>query len=145
MLWFVNYCEIVLIGNINKEKEHKNITYLGNIVNTEELADLYSLADVFVNPSIQETFGKTTAEAISCGTPVVAFNSSATPEIIGEDGNCGILISINDVSFYADGIMQVIKKGKDFYIQQCRKRAKQLFNKEVNMTKYIDIFNQLSE
>ena len=48
--------------------------------NQEELVKLYSAADVFYNPSVEETFGLVTAEAIACGTPAVVMNSTACPE-----------------------------------------------------------------
>lgn len=49
------------------------IIYLGSIVDESVLAKWYSIADVFVAPSIQEAFGYTVCEALACGTPVVAF------------------------------------------------------------------------
>ncbi len=48
--------------------------------NQEELIRLYTAADVFYNPSIEETFGLVTAEALACGTPAVVMNSTACPE-----------------------------------------------------------------
>ena len=57
----------------------------------EELIKLYSAADVFFNPSIEETFGLVTAEAMACGTPALVMNSTACPELI-QDKGCGIVI-----------------------------------------------------
>ncbi len=49
-----------------------------------ELARLYRLATVFVFPSFQEGFGLPPLEAMACGTPVVAANSSSIPEVLGD-------------------------------------------------------------
>ncbi len=58
-------------------------------------ADYYNLADVFTFPSDLEGFGLVLAEAMSCGTPVVAFNTSAISEVV-EDGETGFLIQPGD-------------------------------------------------
>lgn len=49
------------------------IIYLDSITDEKELAKWYSVADVFVAPSVQEAFGYTVCEALACGTPVVTF------------------------------------------------------------------------
>ena len=49
------------------------VTLLGFISDERELAEIYNCADVFVTPSLQESFGYTACEAMACGTPVVAF------------------------------------------------------------------------
>ena len=59
--------------------------------NQEELVQIYTAADVFYNPSVEETFGLVTAEAIACGTPAVVMNSTACPEALGGYG----MITVN--------------------------------------------------
>ena len=51
-----------------------------------ELPALYQMADVFVLPSLIETFGHPLVEAMACGTPVIATNTTSTPEILGGAG-----------------------------------------------------------
>ena len=55
-------------------------------VAAEDLRAFYRMADVYVQPSFYETFGKTVAEAFFCGCPVIGANTSATPEIVGDAG-----------------------------------------------------------
>jgi glycosyltransferase involved in cell wall biosynthesis len=57
-----------------------------NFVSREELAALYTLCTVFVFPSLYEGFGLPIAEAMCCGAPVVAGNSSSLPEVVGDAG-----------------------------------------------------------
>ena len=66
---------------------------------------------VFINPSIQETFGKTTAESLASGTPVIAFNSCATPELLGDNNECGFLVNDNFASAYLDSLKELEQMG----------------------------------
>lgn len=72
----------------------ENIIGITKTWNQKELIDYYSIADVLFNPSIEETFGLVTAEAMSCETPAVVFNSTASPELI-MDENVGAILDIN--------------------------------------------------
>ena len=101
------------------------------------------MADVFVNPTIQETFGKTTAEAMSCGTPVVAFNGTATPELVGTDGSCGYLVDENRAGLYLEKILEIKMKTKEAYSSAARQRAERMFSKEKNIQMYFDIYESL--
>lgn len=71
-----------------------NVTGMERTSNQQELIKFYSAADVFYNPSIEETFGLVTAEAMACGTPAVVMNSTACPELIIND-DCGIVLDVN--------------------------------------------------
>lgn len=67
---------VVIFGNdekINLTNKKLEVRCLGRIEKEEEMAEIYSCADVFVAPSIQESFGYTVCEALSCEIPVVAF------------------------------------------------------------------------
>ena len=125
------------------EQKHAKIKYLGTIKDVDALSKLYAMADVFVNPTIQETFGKTTAEAMACGTPVVAYNGTATPELIGKDGSCGYLIDENDARLYCDKILQIKMKSKSTFSKATRSRAEKLFSKDKNIQMYLDIYERL--
>lgn len=86
-----NSYKIVLVGMTNKqknfiEKNHKNIICITNTKNVQELAEIYSAADVFVNPSREETFGMTTIEALSCGTVPIVYKDTACEEIVNKYG-----------------------------------------------------------
>lgn len=76
--------QIILIGLSRKQKEKlpKNIIGIERTENIEELANLYTSAKVLFNPSKEETFSMVTAEAMACGTPVIAYDNSAIIELI---------------------------------------------------------------
>jgi glycosyltransferase involved in cell wall biosynthesis len=65
-------------------------------VSDAELASLYSRAEVAVVPSLYEGFSLPAIEAMSCGVPVVATTGGALPEVIGESGKTGVLVTPDD-------------------------------------------------
>ena len=137
-------CHIVLVGDSSSIEDKKdNIIYLPRTSSIDKLAEMYAMSDVFVNPSIQETFGKTTAEALSCGTPVIAYNGTATPELVGTDGSCGYLINSLNPKDYADKIMCLKEIGSDAYTGRCRERALRMFDMEKNCKQYIRLFEDM--
>jgi glycosyltransferase involved in cell wall biosynthesis len=75
----------------------------------EELIRLYTAADVFYNPSIEETFGLVTAEALACGTPAVVMNSTACPEPLQ---GCGITLQTHDPEEAIDAIGKLLTQEK---------------------------------
>lgn len=84
--------QVLLVGLSPQQKEALPAEVLG-ITRTEsirELAELYTAADVFVNPSKEETQGLTTVEALACGTPVVTYDQTAVPETVDE--TCGLVV-----------------------------------------------------
>jgi glycosyltransferase involved in cell wall biosynthesis len=74
-------------------------------LNMQQLAQVYSAAAIFVFPSRYEGFGLPPLEAMSCGTPVVAANNSAIPEVVGD---AGILFETDDIAALAAGMERVL-------------------------------------
>lgn len=74
--------QIILVGLSKEqiEKLPKNIIGIERTNNVEELAELYTAADVFVNPTLEDNYPTTNLEAIACGTPVVTFDTGGSPE-----------------------------------------------------------------
>ncbi len=70
-----------------------------------DLASLYSGARAFVLPSPWEGFGLTALEAMACGTPVIAADRGALPEVVGE---AGVLVNALEIEPMADAICQVL-------------------------------------
>lgn len=86
-----NETVIILVGLSEKQKKKlpNNVIGIRRTENLEELANLYTAADVLYNPSKEETFSLVTIEAMACGTPVIAYDNSAIKELINkENGIC---------------------------------------------------------
>ncbi len=65
----------------------------------------YSLADVFVLPSLLEGFGLPLAEAMACGTPIVATTAGSIPEVVGD---AGLLVPAMNATALADALRTVL-------------------------------------
>ena len=88
---------IVLVGVSDRQikKLPKNIIGIKQTNDIEELARLYTAADVFVNLSKEETFGLTTLEAISCGTEAIVYKGTACEEVVKKYGGVAVPQNIN--------------------------------------------------
>ncbi len=135
--------QFVMIGKMPSNIDlPENIETVGVLNSTDDLANYYSMADVLLNPSIQETFGKTTAESISCGTPVIGYNVTATPELIGD--SCGIIVNeVGNLNEIQIAIEAVQKNGKELYREKCVNFAKSNFLKEDLINQYINLYEEM--
>lgn len=118
-----------------------NIISVPPVSSPNELAEFYSLGDVFLNFSIQETFGKVTAEALACGTPLIVNNATANPELCGN--GCGYVIDNNDHVQMIDAINAIRKNGKVAYSEKCRSFASENFDKNKGIDHYVALFAEL--
>ncbi|MBI3966896.1 MAG: glycosyltransferase family 4 protein [Chloroflexi bacterium] len=81
-----------------------HVRFLGH-VDEADLPALYSLADVFVYPSLYEGFGLPPLEAMACGTPVVCSRSSSLPEVVGD---AALLVTPTDIEELVDALRRVL-------------------------------------
>jgi len=118
------------------------VIHINHTHDTIELAEYYSMADICINATNYETFGKVTAEALCCGTPVIVYNNTASPELVEAD--CGEIVDENEG---IDGIIRAIQKirskGKVYYSGRCIASGKSRFSKEVGINKYIDLYKKI--
>jgi glycosyltransferase involved in cell wall biosynthesis len=77
-------------------------------VSDEELARLYGEAEVAIVPSLYEGFSLPAIEAMSCEVPVVATTGGALPEVVGTNGESGILVEPNNPEALVDAIRQLL-------------------------------------
>lgn len=133
--------KIVLVGNLPAVELPSNIISLPPTGSVDELAEYYSMADVFLNFSIQETFGKVAAEALSCGTPAVVNNATANPEI---PGPCGEIVDTHDFNSVVEAVKRIRANGKEYYSERCVQRAFDLFDKDKNIMQYVELFKELT-
>jgi len=80
---------------------------LTGYVDENELPLIYNAADLFVFPSFYEGFGLPVLEAMACGCPVIASNTSSLPEVVGD---AGILINPENFEEISDAIVKIIEK-----------------------------------
>jgi len=73
----------------------------------DDLARAVASMDVFFNPSVTETFGNVTLEAMAAGVPVVAARATGAVDLI-EEGRTGFLVEPRDIAGYADAIARIV-------------------------------------
>ena len=120
------------------------IRYLGRLNDDISLAITYSAADVMIVPSIQEAFGQTASESLSCGTPVVAFNATGLKDIVEHQQN-GYLAKPFEVEDLASGINWVLED-TERYNQLCiraRQKVEQQFTLELQAEKYLELYSDI--
>ena len=83
------------------------VTFTGRISH-EDLVRCYSAAEVAVVPSLYEGFGFPAAEAMSCGVPVISTTAGALPEVVGPDGEAGILVPPGNADALASAIRRLM-------------------------------------
>lgn len=136
--------KIILVGLNKKQKESlpANIIGIERTESVHELAELYSMADVFVNPTYSDNFPTTNIESLACGTPVITYKTGGSPEAVDE--KTGVVVEQGNINQLKESI-ELIAKNKGEYSENCRERAVNLYNKQDRFNDYIKLFNSLTE
>lgn len=131
---------IVLVGLTKKEmkKSPENIIPL-KYVERDKMAEIFSVADVFVNTTLEDTFPTVNLEALACGTPVITFNSGGSPEAIDE--NTGEIVEKRDMKAVYEAVKRICKNGD--MGEACIKRAKALYNSKDRFKDYFELYKRV--
>jgi len=133
---------IILVGLTQNQKNKlpKNIIGITRTNNIKELAEIYTTADVFLNPTLEDTFPTTNLESIACGTPVITFNTGGSPECISEE--TGRVIEKSDLNSLKERIEYLKTNIKMFNDDVLRKTAVSKYNKEDKYNEYISFYKK---
>lgn len=138
--------ELVAFGQNNfKEKVDLSfpVKFIGHINNDKFLNIIYSAADVFVNPSIQESFGQTASESLACATPVVAFRTSGLIDIV-DHLKTGYLAEPFNTKSLANGIKWILEdmeRNKNLS-RNCRQKALEKWDYSIVSSMYYEIYRK---
>lgn len=134
--------QIVLIGLSTQQIKTlpEGIKGIQRTENVQELAEWYSKASVFVNPTYIDNFPTTNIEALACGTPVVTYRTGGSPEAI--DDRTGGVVEKGDIKGLKDMILQWINK--EDVSPVCRKRAELNFDKNERYQDYLALYEKFS-
>ena len=136
--------KLIVVGTSKKQTDELKLHGIIPILrteNTKELAMLYSLADVFLNPTQAEALGLVNMEAIACGTPVVTYKSGGSPESVDE--HTGSVVPISDTEAMVREAVKIIRNGKSAYESACIKKARALFSQSDAFLKYVKLYEKL--
>lgn len=117
----------------------KGIHGITRTQNVQELVDLYSNANVLINPTYADNFPTVNLEALACGTPVITYKTGGSPEAI--DSKTGIVVNQGDVVALANAILYT--RANPFDGKECRKRAELYFDKDKCFEEYINLYETL--
>ncbi len=117
---------------------------VGRVSNDRLLSIVYSAADVFVIPSLQESFGQTVIEAMACGTPVVGFSAGGIPDMV-RSNTTGLLAPVGDVNALRSAIVALLKDEpkRRQMATNCRQVALNEYSLEVQARAYLNLYQQL--
>ncbi len=118
----------------------EKITVIPRTENIAELAKLYSIADVVLNLSYEESFGLTSVEGMACGTPSILYRATASPELITPE--CGVIVEAGDIDGVVKGVIDICNRGKEHYSEACVSHVLNNFNKDDLYCDYIDLYNR---
>lgn len=103
-----------------------------------ELVQIYSAADLFVNPTREDNFPTVNIEALACGTPVLTFDTGGSPEAVDE--TCGSVVECGDFAALESEIRR-IKAENPYSAEACVTRASH-FDMNERFTEYIKLYNR---
>lgn len=137
-----NIFQIVMVG-VEKEKIKQlpsNIIAVERTSSIDELAEIYSESDIFLNLTYEDNFPTVNMESLACGTPVITYRTGGSPESLDE--TCSLIVEQHDI----DGLISAINKmvSKPFEENACRQRA-ELFSLEKCYGQYVDLLFEIYE
>ena len=132
--------QIVLVGLNKRQLKNlpKNIIGISRTENIEQLAELYTTADIFFNPTYEENFPTTNLESIACGTPIITYKTGGSVESV--DKEWGFIVEQGDV----DSVLKIVKdlKGKPKKSEQCLQASKK-YDKRLKFQEYVELYEKL--
>ncbi len=121
------------------------VQHLGSLSDENHIAVVYSLADLFVIPSLEDNLPNTIAEAMACGTPAVGFAIGGIPEMI-EHQSTGYLAKPFDVTDLAQGmawVLDTLRRDQDIR-QRCRQNVERNYDQKQQTAEYLALFEELT-
>ena len=137
-----NY-RIILVGTDNRVDAMlpANVISIHRTQNQKKLAEIYTAADVFVNPTREENYPTVNMESLACGTPVVTFKTGGSPEILDE--SCGSIVPRDDIDAMEIEVLRICNE-KLFSKQSCLAHSKK-FDMNARFQEYVDLYKAVEE
>lgn len=145
-------CHLTLVGQGRNRREYEttarrlsvaDLCQFVGVVPHSEIARLMSESDVFVLPSLAETFGVVLVEAMSAGVPVVATHCGGPDEIVTPD--VGVLVETANSAALADGIEDVLSRLDQFSPASLRGEAETRYGQRSIAGKLVTLYRQVTK
>lgn len=133
--------QIVMVGTDEKIEKMlpADVIAIRRTESQKELAEIYSAADLFVNPTREEVFGLVNVEANACGTPVLTFDTGGSPECI--DVTSGSVVPCDDIEAMKKEIIRICET-HPYSTEACVNRAKK-FEEIKKYREYVELYMEL--
>jgi glycosyltransferase involved in cell wall biosynthesis len=132
---------LVLVGAAADGFPTERIRHIPYVAGKDEMARLYSAADVYVHASVEDTFGLVIAEAMACGTPAIVYDATGCPELVGE--GCGCVVPVRDTDAVLCSIDAVRRAGKDAYTAACVANVRERFDYSTNAERILALYEAM--
>lgn len=134
---------VVLVGLSEKQKSQlpPNVVGITRTNNLKELVEIYSTADIFLNPTLEDNFPTTNLEALACGTPIITFDTGGSVESVDE--KTGYIVEKGNFEEMKIAIDK-IKANKTEMMDRnhCVERSKS-YDKNKKFNEYIQLYSNL--
>ena len=119
------------------------VRQLGYVKKAEDMAKVYSAADLYCITSLADNFPTTVLESMACGTPVVGFAVGGIPEQVTEE--CGQLVSLGDAKALGQSITNLLNDNtkRKTMGELCRKRVEQEYNLQLFIERHLALYREL--
>ena len=117
-------------GNKKNVKVPDNIIVIPRTNNVQELVEIYSASDVFINPTYEDNYPTVNLEAQACNIPVITYRTGGSIESVPEDN----IVSVGDV----DEMLRKIRN-----CEQLKINDKELFDKNLTYTRYLELYKKI--
>ncbi|HUS36832.1 MAG TPA: glycosyltransferase [Verrucomicrobiae bacterium] len=137
---------LISLGHPHPRLSTLGIPYvcLGHLETAEELSQIYGAADLFLLPSLEENLPNTLLEAMSCGTPAVAFSVGGVPEVLTHD-ETGKLVPVGAFEDFGNAIEELLFDDamRMRFSENCRERVAERFSQQFQAESYLELYREL--
>ena len=132
--------QIVLVGTDDTIDQQlpSNIISIHRTSNQTELAEIYTAADLFVNPTREDTFPTVNMESLACGTPVLTYRTGGSPEML--DDSTGKVVDCDDEEALYQAVLSI--SDHPFERNACLRRAAD-FDEKDRFYKYVELYRRV--
>lgn len=138
--------QIVLVGVDKKVQKDipEHIISIEKTENVDELVGIYNEADLFLNLTYKDNFPTVNIEALSCGTPVITYNTGGSAECLF-DSTMGFSVETGDLNRIVNYLTKNIKeiKGMNALKDQRSRKAKEFFSKRNTYARYLELYQEI--
>jgi glycosyltransferase involved in cell wall biosynthesis len=139
---------VMCFGHPAKELELSglHVIPLGFLETDDNIRNAYCAADIFILPSLEDNLPNTMLESMSCGIPVVAFNTGGMPDVIINE-HTGLIVPSGDVRALGNAIVSLTfdRQKIEFMGRNCRTAAIEKYSLETQARRYLQLYDDVRQ